>query len=77
MWSTYLLIFLMLCIGVAGWLLFIWAVKSGQYDDVEGPKYRMLDDDDQGTPSSDGTEKQQPTTTGHPAQSKGEDGSLS
>jgi len=46
MWSTYLLIFLMLCIGVAGWLIFIWAVKSGQYDDVEGPKYRMLDDED-------------------------------
>ena len=46
MWSTYLLIFLMLCIGAAGWLLFIWAVKSGQYDDVEGPKYRMLDDDE-------------------------------
>ena len=50
MWSTYLLIFLMLCIGAAGWLLFIWAVKSGQYDDVEGPKYRMFDDDEQGTP---------------------------
>ena len=27
-------------------MLFLWAVKSGQYDDVEGPKYRMLDDDD-------------------------------
>ena len=53
MWSTYLLIFLMLCIGVAGWLLFIWAVKSGQYDDVEGPKYRMLDDDEQGGASDE------------------------
>ena len=50
MWSTYLLIFLMLCIGAAGWLLFLWAVKSGQYDDVEGPKYRMLDDDEQDVP---------------------------
>lgn len=47
MTSTFLLIFLMLCIGLAGWLLFLWAVKSGQYDDVEGPKYRMLDDDDE------------------------------
>jgi len=74
MWSTYLLIFLMLCIGVAGWLLFIWAVKSGQYDDVEGPKYRMLDDDDQGTPSTNVTEKQQPTASAHPARSKGGDG---
>lgn len=42
----YLLIFLTVCAGFAGWLLFVWAVKSGQYDDVEGPKYRMLDDDD-------------------------------
>jgi cbb3-type cytochrome oxidase maturation protein len=46
MWSIFILIFLTLCAGAAGWLLFIWAVKSGQYDDVEGPKYRMLDDDE-------------------------------
>jgi cbb3-type cytochrome oxidase maturation protein len=54
MWSTYLLIFLMLCIGAAGWLVFIWAVKSGQYDDVEGPKYRMLDDEEEGPPPAPG-----------------------
>ena len=42
----YLLIFLTVCIGLAGWLLFLWAVKSGQYDDVEGPKYRMLEDEE-------------------------------
>jgi cbb3-type cytochrome oxidase maturation protein len=30
----------------AAWLLFLWAVKSDQYDDVERPKHRMLDDDD-------------------------------
>jgi cbb3-type cytochrome oxidase maturation protein len=24
---------------------FLWAVKKGQYDDVETPKYRMLLDD--------------------------------
>ena len=44
--SLFLLIFLMTCIGFAGWLFFLWAVKSGQYDDVEGPKYRMLDDEE-------------------------------
>jgi cbb3-type cytochrome oxidase maturation protein len=57
MWSIYLLIFLMLCAGVAGWLLFLWAVKSGQYDDVEGPKYRMLDDDADKKPSPDSKDK--------------------
>jgi cbb3-type cytochrome oxidase maturation protein len=62
MWSTYLLIFLMLCIGIAGWLLFIWAVKSGQYDDVEGPKYRMLDDDDQEAPPHNHSEQEKPAT---------------
>lgn len=46
MWSILILIFLTLCTGIAAWLVFLWAVKSGQYDDVERPKYRMLDEDD-------------------------------
>ncbi len=46
MTSLYILIFLTVCVGFAGWLIFLWAVKSGQFDDVERPKYRMLDDDD-------------------------------
>ena len=44
--STIALIFLSLCIGTGVWLAFIWAVKRGEFDDPEGPKYRMLDDDD-------------------------------
>jgi len=44
--STIILIILSLCIGLGVWLVFIWAVKRGEFDDVEGPKYRMLDDDD-------------------------------
>jgi cbb3-type cytochrome oxidase maturation protein len=47
MGSMFLLIFLTVCVGFAGWLLFLWAVKSGQYDDVEGPKYRMLEDEEE------------------------------
>lgn len=47
MWSVFVLIFLTLCVGIAAWLFFLWAVKSGQYDDPEGPKYRMLDDEEQ------------------------------
>jgi cbb3-type cytochrome oxidase maturation protein len=42
------LILLSLCLGVGAWLLFLWSVKSGQYEDPEGPKYRMLEDDDDG-----------------------------
>ncbi len=41
------LILASLALGVGAWLLFVWSVRSGQYDDPEGPKYRMLDDDDE------------------------------
>lgn len=44
--STLALIFLSLCVGAGVWLAFLWAVKRGEFDDPEGPKYRMLDDDD-------------------------------
>jgi cbb3-type cytochrome oxidase maturation protein len=27
-------------------MLLLWAHKKGQFDDPEGPKYRMLDDDE-------------------------------
>ena len=40
------LIALSLVLWVAAWLFFLWTVRSGQYDDPEGPKYRMLDDED-------------------------------
>lgn len=48
MWTIFLLIFLTIFIGIGAWLLFLWSVKSGQYDDPEGPKYRMLEDEKEG-----------------------------
>ena len=47
--STILLIFLSFCIGTGVWLFFLYAVKKGDFDDIEGPKYRMLDDDEEKT----------------------------
>jgi len=44
--SLGLLIALSLALGVAAWLFFLWTVKTGQYDDPEGAKYRMLEDDE-------------------------------
>jgi len=42
----YLLIPLSLVlIGVIVWAFF-WAVRSGQFDDLEGPAHRILMDDD-------------------------------
>lgn len=44
--TLYLLIplSLLLALGVGG--LLWWAVSSGQYEDFEGPAYRVLSDDD-------------------------------
>jgi cbb3-type cytochrome oxidase maturation protein len=47
MWTLFFLIFLTIVLGLGAWLYFIWAVKSGQYEDTERPKYRMLDDEDE------------------------------
>jgi cbb3-type cytochrome oxidase maturation protein len=42
----YLLIPLsLLLVGLIVWV-FIWAIRSGQYDDMEGPAHRILMDDD-------------------------------
>ena len=43
--SLIILIVLSLCLGAGCWLIFIWAVKKKQFEDVEKPKHRMLDDD--------------------------------
>lgn len=44
--SIVILIVLSLCIGTGAWLFFIWTVRRGDFDDIEGPKYRMLDDEE-------------------------------
>jgi cbb3-type cytochrome oxidase maturation protein len=58
--STFYLIGIGLFVGFAAWLLFIWAVKSGQFDDPEAPKYRMLDDDDEPAKPVNSAEKKSP-----------------
>ncbi len=40
---------------------FFWAVKSGQFDDLDSPAYRILDDDDHLPPATeDRTEYTEP-----------------
>jgi len=50
---------------VAGGFLigFIWAVRSGQYDDTYSPAVRMLFDDDTPSDSSQKEENKQETKT--------------
>lgn len=43
--SLLILVVLSLLLGIAAWLVFVWSVKKGEFDDIERPKYRMLDDD--------------------------------
>ncbi|PST20600.1 cbb3-type cytochrome oxidase assembly protein CcoS [Mesorhizobium plurifarium] len=35
-----------LVLGGLGLLAFLWAVKSGQYEDLEGASWRVLDEGD-------------------------------
>jgi len=32
-------------LGLLGLFGFLWALRSGQYDDIEGAEYRVLEDD--------------------------------
>ena len=42
----YMLIPLAVVLMVIAVAFFLWTVKSGQYDDLEGPAHRILMDDD-------------------------------
>ncbi|WP_282044605.1 cbb3-type cytochrome oxidase assembly protein CcoS [Roseibium album] len=35
-----------LFLGALGLIAFLWSLKNGQFDDLEGAKWRILDDDD-------------------------------
>jgi cbb3-type cytochrome oxidase maturation protein len=39
-----------LFMGLIGLAAFIWSLKSGQYDDLEGAAWRILQDDDKPKP---------------------------
>jgi cbb3-type cytochrome oxidase maturation protein len=59
----YLLIPISLVIVALAVGVFFWAVKSGQYDDLEGPAWRILyDDEPSGIPERDhdGSERPRP-----------------
>ncbi|MDP2882791.1 MAG: cbb3-type cytochrome oxidase assembly protein CcoS [Azonexus sp.] len=54
--SVYLLIpvSVVLVFGIA--LAFWWSVRSGQFDDLEGPGFRVLMDEDQPKPPAEAAE---------------------
>jgi cbb3-type cytochrome oxidase maturation protein len=50
---------LALVLGLVGLLGFLWSLKNGQYDDLEGAAWRAIADDDEPMPA--------PTPTPPPA----------
>ncbi|MFS8037321.1 cbb3-type cytochrome oxidase assembly protein CcoS [Xanthobacter sp. AM11] len=54
---------LALLLGLSGLLAFLWSLRSGQYDDLDGAAVRVLSDDDL-PGGSDGSGRAEPA--GHP-----------
>jgi cbb3-type cytochrome oxidase maturation protein len=53
----YLLIPMSLVLVAVIALIFLWAVKSGQFEDMEGPAHRILMDDDHSSSEDTSTER--------------------
>jgi cbb3-type cytochrome oxidase maturation protein len=41
-----------LFLGLLGLAAFVWSIKTGQYDDLQGAAERILDDEDDDRPQS-------------------------
>ncbi|MGD9000736.1 MAG: cbb3-type cytochrome oxidase assembly protein CcoS [Granulosicoccaceae bacterium] len=54
----YLLIPIALLLVAVIVAVFFWAIRSGQFDDMEGPAHRILMDDDKAHPESDKKDEQ-------------------
>ncbi len=48
-----LLIPLSLALGLGALAAFLWTLRSGQYDDLDGAAHRILFDDEAATPQDD------------------------
>jgi cbb3-type cytochrome oxidase maturation protein len=54
-----------LALGLAGLAAFLWSLRSGQYDDMDGAALRVLSDDDvAGQPSERGGASSSPPVMG-------------
>lgn len=52
MTNLLMLIPVALVLGLVGLLAFLWALKSGQFDDLDGAAHRILFDDDEDGPEN-------------------------
>ena len=65
--TLYLLIPLAAILVIIAAGLFIWSIKSGQFEDMEGPGFRVLMDDDEDMIPEDARVKKKPAATGQQA----------
>lgn len=49
-----------LLLGLLGLAAFLWALKSGQFDDMDGAAHRILFDDDPLTPPVNREKEEEP-----------------
>ncbi|MGM0569561.1 cbb3-type cytochrome oxidase assembly protein CcoS [Marinobacter sp.] len=71
-----ILIPITLILVTIGVLVFNWAVKSGQYDDLEGPAHRILYDDDRDMIPDDAKQphqKEKPLSAARPPETESGD----
>ncbi|WP_018867758.1 MULTISPECIES: cbb3-type cytochrome oxidase assembly protein CcoS [unclassified Thioalkalivibrio] len=65
----YLLIPLAMLFALVVGLVLFWAIRSGQYDDLQGPAHRILmDDDDPRIPTRSGDDPPGRDREGRPGQ---------
>jgi cbb3-type cytochrome oxidase maturation protein len=68
--TLYLLIPLAAILVIVAAGLFIWSIKSGQFEDMEGPGFRILMDDDEDLIPEDAKVKKKPAVNGQQADNK-------
>jgi len=68
--TLYLLIPLAAILVIVAAGLFIWSIKSGQFEDMEGPGFRVLMDDDEDMIPEDAKVKKKPAATSQQADNK-------
>lgn len=49
----YIMIPAAIFLGIIGLVSLVWSVKTGQFEDVEGPKYRIFFDDGEKAPNAE------------------------